>query len=177
MLKHPLRRLSLCLALAVAPVAWADCVDGITVDEARDHWNQALAHEEGGRAGAAVIAYRQAQGYICGGVNPVELEAARRAAPLAKQLAAALEQQDRLIAGMRESADNWGAFEWYEAGAHFAEADRVLFVALTKQPEDLALFDRARQHFGNRSLPSFSANNRTRLQAVAGYSLDRSLLE
>ncbi|SFR61890.1 hypothetical protein SAMN05216203_1837 [Marinobacter daqiaonensis] len=178
MFKQSLRPAAFCIALAITPWVSADCVGGITQAEARQHWNHAQALERSGRTTEAVVAYRQAQGYVCGGSNPVELEAAQMAAPLARDLGRSLEQKGRLL-----SVDDngkvavWGAFDWYETGGHFSDADRVLFAAARANPDDIGLFDRIRQHFIDRTLPSFLTNNRARLQAVGGYTLDRSIYD
>lgn len=145
--------------------AFADCVEDISVAEARAAFTRAQAAESKSDSRAAVLGYRRAQGYTCD-PNPVAADAARRAAPLALALAKAAEQAGRLAAG----SDT--AFAWYEAGGHYAQADRVLWQAVQARRDDVALYDLAQRHFNDRSQQWFQSNNKLRIGITGAYSVD-----
>lgn len=164
-----LRALVASLALAIgaahAPAAFADCAADATTASVRRSYALGQQHEKAGRTGEALAGYVAAQEYTCD-ANPVEADAARRAAALAKPLGAAAEQKGDLLA----------AYGYYESGAHYAAADRVMIAAVRAKVDDVALYDRARQHFSNHALPAFQANNATRLAVTGAYAPDPAVL-
>jgi len=162
------------LGLALAPQAQADC-DGATPAQVKQAFAEGQRHEQAGRSAQAVNAYVQAQAYVCGG-NPVIGDAVRRAAPLARTLAQAAERAGRLVGDDLGGAQP-GAYQWYEAGGHYADADRALIQALRAKRDDIALFERAQRHFSERSLPAFVANNQPRLAVTGSYRFERALLD
>ncbi|HSN70074.1 MAG TPA: hypothetical protein VLT59_01135 [Steroidobacteraceae bacterium] len=147
-------------ALSIAGAAQADCA-GETVASVTEAFANAQAFERSGDAPRALDAYARAQAYTCS-ENPVELDAARRAAELARPLAEAAER----------AGDLERAFAYWEAGGHFAAADRVLVKLVRSRPDDSALYDRALSHFANRALPAFASNMRVRLSVTGPYSVD-----
>lgn len=163
--------------LALTTNALAGCLDGLYPEEVRQAFQEGQAHEKAGRQEQAVLAYVRAQTWACGQENPVEHEAARRAAPLALKLGQAAESRRKWVApsGREEDHKSWGAYEWYERGGHFAAADRALMNAVKAQPEDFGLFDRAYNHFQNRSLEAFQSNEQVRLSVTGAYQLDPAL--
>lgn len=164
---HPLRAAaaSLALCLAWAPSAFADCGATATPASVRKSYATAQQHEKAGRLPDALAAYVAAQEYTCEG-NPVEGDAARRAAALAKPLGTAAEQKGDLLT----------AYRYYESGAHYASADRVIIAAVRANVDDIALYDRARQHFSDHALPAFQANNAPRLAITGPYAPEPALL-
>lgn len=182
MLSRTLGAVGLAAGLLFSVVSRADCVDGITVAEAQEAYASGQTHERDGRAAQAVVAYLRAQGYVCGKDNPVARDAAGRAAPLARKLAQEQERQGNVYGArsLREYAAGGqgapGAFQWYEAGGHFADADRVLIGLLRAKADDLAIYDTARTHFEHRALPSFQSNERVRLAVTGAYAPDAKVL-
>ncbi len=148
----------------VASTALADCVEDLTVADARAAFTRAQAAESGGDRRAAVRGYRAAQGYTCD-PNPVAADAAKRAAPLALELGKAAEQAGRL------TGDD-SAYGWYEAGGHFAQADRVLWQAVQAKRDDTSLYDLAQKHFSDRSEQWFQSNNKLRIGITGAYGVD-----
>lgn len=164
-LRAAVASLALALGAAHAPAALADCAADATPASVRAAYASGLKHEQAGRAREALSAFVAAQEYTCD-PNPVEGDAARRAAALAKPLGAAAEQKGDLLA----------AYEYYENGAHYASADRVLIAAVRAKVDDVSLYDRARQHFSNHALPAFQANNAVRLAVTGAYRPEAALL-
>jgi hypothetical protein len=101
-----------------------------------------------------------AQEYTCE-ANPVEVDAAKRAAALALPLATAAENQ----------GDFEKAFRYYEDGGHYAKADTALIAHLRTVPDSPSAFEKARSHFENRALPAFAANNAVRLKITGAYQI------
>ena len=174
------RRTSLAIALvgvAVASgLAHAAC-DVVSLYEAEGAYEEAVALERSGSVVAALAAYARAsapspsseeEGRDEGAcpVSPLEIEAAWRAAALAGPLGRAAEQAARLEQ----------AFGFYEAGGHFAAADRVLVALVRSRSEDFAFYDAAVRHFSRRALPAFAHNMRARLEVTGRYAPDPALL-
>lgn len=137
--------------------AFADCA-GASVSEVKRAYGQAQSLDKQGQHEAALAAYVQAQEYTCE-KNPVELDAAKRAAQIALPLAAAAEQR-------REFER---AFRLYDDGGHFAKADIALMAHLRAAPDNPRAFESARSHFDNRALPSFQSNNAVRLSVTGAH--------
>lgn len=157
--------LTLAVAATFAMPAFADCGASNTPAQARASYRQGQQLEQAGRTRDALAAYVAAQEYTCE-ANPVEADAARRAAALAPPLATAAEQRGDLAL----------AYELYESGALYAEADRVLLAHVRARADDVGLWDRAREHFANRALPAFQANERVRLAVAGAYAADPAAL-
>lgn len=153
------------LALALGALlcngrALADCDGG--VDDKQRIYERALALERQGDKEEALFAFRAAQGYACGPQNPYEADAAKRAAPLGMELGAAAEKK----------GDLRRAFQLYDAGGHYAVADRV-FMELTRAERDEPMaYQRALEHFRNRAAPSFRSNNAAALSVTGPYTPD-----
>jgi hypothetical protein len=146
--------------LCARPVL-ADCAADATVAEVRAAYDRGQQREKSGDARGALSAYVEAQQYTCD-TNPVDAEAARRAARLAMPLA----NDARLRGDLAE------AFELYEMGGHFAIADGALIAWITAQPDDPALHARARQHFSYRTQAAFAQNEALRILAAGAYKPD-----
>lgn len=151
------------LALSFVDVGFA--CDGATVAEVREAFSRGNTHEQKKQWEAAVEAYLDAQADVCGQPNPVAADAARRAAPIAERLAERAKAAGRTVGGPER-----GAYEWYEAGGHYARSDAVLLQAVRANPDDRVLYERARTHFSGRGVPSFLTNNRHRIAATRPYT-------
>jgi hypothetical protein len=147
------------IGTAISGSAFADC-GGASVAEAKRAYAQAQTLESQGNKHAALGAYVQAQEYTCE-KNPIEVDAAKRAAALALPLAAAAEQ----------GGDFERAFRYYEDGAHYTKADSALMMHLRAQPDSPRAFENARSHFENRALPAFAENNAVRLKVTGAYQV------
>ncbi|MGH8178904.1 MAG: hypothetical protein ACREV5_21810, partial [Steroidobacter sp.] len=143
---------------AAATNSFADCAADATLDETRAAYNKGLQLESAGKTGDAFYAFVAAQEYTCE-TNPVELDAARRAAALALQLGGLAEKK-----GAFEKA-----FDIYDAGGHYASADRALIALVRAKPDMPQVYEKARQAFSYRTLPAFQSNNKTRLGVAGAY--------
>jgi hypothetical protein len=156
---------ALMLAAGYSLPAAADCGASSTPAKARASFARGQAAEKAGRPRDAVAAYVAAQEATCE-ANPVETAAARRAAELSKPLAAAAER----------SGDLATAYELYESGGWFADADRTLIAQVRSKTDDVGLWERARGHFANRTLQAFAANEKPRLAVTGAYTPDPTFL-
>jgi hypothetical protein len=159
------------VVVALGSLAWtastlADCPLEGTPQDRRKTFDRAQQFENAGNVERAFYAYVAAQEPICD-PNPVEVEAAKRAAPLALKLGAVAEKSGKLQE----------AFDIYEAGGHYAAADRVLIASARANPDDPGSYTRARQVLGDRSLPAFRSNNSVRLAATGAYQPDLKYLQ
>ncbi len=152
-------------ALTLAGNALADCTSDSSPAEVRKAYANAQDFERAGKKREALFNYFHAQATLCED-NPVERDAARRAAALAHELGPKAEAQRNLQE----------AFDLYEAGGLYAAADRALIALLRTQPDDISLFERARQTFRYRELESFAANNAVRIAVAGPYRFDAKLL-
>jgi hypothetical protein len=139
----------------------ADCAADATVADVRAAYARGQQREKAGDARGALGAYVSAQQYTCE-LNPVDADAARRAAALARPLGDAAKAR----------GDHAGAFELYEMGGHFAAADGALIAWAGTQPDDVSLYAKVRQHFSYRTLPAFAANEELRLLVTGAYQAD-----
>jgi hypothetical protein len=166
-----MRRLLAALATVAALTggneALADCVSESTSAQVKRAFAQGEAHEKAGRDREAVYQYFAAQAYTCDAPNTRSAEAAKRAAPLALRAGRASEAKGDLAE----------AYRLYEAGGHYAAADEALVAQVRAKPDDLALWDRAREHFSYRDIPAHAVNNKERIAAAGPYTLERALLE
>jgi hypothetical protein len=142
----------------------ADCA-GASVKEVKQAYSEAQTLESQGKKEAALAAYVHAQEYTCE-KNPVEADAAKRAAALSLPLAAAAEQR----------GDFDQAFRMYEFGGHFAKADAALIAHVRAVLDEPRAFESARSHFENRALESFQSNNAVRLQITGAYRVNAKLV-
>jgi hypothetical protein len=149
----------LAAGIAFAPLSKADCV-GASTSTVKTNFAKAQELERAGNSEAALHAYVAAQEYTCDGPNPVELQAAQRAAALALPLAQAAEA----------AKDYERAYQLYDKGGHYAAADRSMLALVRSRPDEPELYTRARDFFSYRSLPAFQANNKVPLRATGAYS-------
>jgi hypothetical protein len=144
-------------SIAAIGSARADCA-GSNITEVRAAYARAQAFERNGDNKSALAAYVAAQDYICA-ANPVEADAARRAAALSLPLAAAAEKTN----------DFGAAFDFYEAGGHYSRADAALIAHARAHQDDPAVFDKVYHVLAERSSPAFRENNNARLNTTGAY--------
>jgi hypothetical protein len=154
------------LALVAIDSARASCAADATLPEVKQRYADGQAKERAGRNADALRSYLGAQAYICD-PNPVEADAAKRAAVISKPLAESAEK----------AGDLNSAYIYFEQGGHYASADRVIVAMLRTTPDDAGAFDRAREHFSHRPEGYFAVNNKVRIAAAGGYQLDRKLFD
>jgi|GEM_PF-1339623 len=147
-------------ALLFTGRAFADCAGHGVADKKR-LYEKAQTLEREGRKDQALRSYRAAQGYACEPVNPYEADAAKRAAPLGKELGEAAEKKGNLRL----------AFEMYEAGGHFAIADRVFRELIEARQDDPNVYQEALEHYRNRE-GAFFSNNAAALKVTGTYQVD-----
>lgn len=146
------------LGTLAAADATAACTATATVADVRAAYARGEQQEKAGDVLGALGAYVAAQDYTCE-INPVDAEAARRAARLAKPLADAAKAR----------GDHAAAFELYEMGGHFAAADAALVAWAGSEPDDPALYVKALRHFNDRNSRAFAANEELRLLVTGPY--------
>jgi len=162
------RNLSIAALLAgtfIASQAFADCAGG-SLAEIKKSYETAQSYERAGKNEAALFAYRASEGDTCEGANPYEADAARHAATLGLPIGTAYEKQ----------GDFQRAFNAYEAGGHFAAADRALMAETRTRQDEPSAFQRAREHFDTRALPAFQSNNKAALKITGAYQPDSKLV-
>ena len=147
--------------LAASANALADCAADATVADVRASYNKGQQLERDGKLPGAFLAYVAAQEYTCD-PNPVEAEAARRAAALAVTLGADQEKK-----GHFEKA-----FDIYDNGGRYTEADRALMALVRANPDSPYVFGKARSALEDRALPAFHSNNKVRLATTGAYHRD-----
>jgi hypothetical protein len=145
----------------LAGAAFADCAGDGIADKKRIYQN-AQNFEREGKKEQALFAYQHAQGYACEPNNPSEMDAAKRAAPLGMELGQAAEKQ----------GDFDRAFQLYEAGGHFALADRVLFESIRADQDNPGAYQRALEHYRNREGGALFSNNAAALKVTGPYKVD-----
>jgi hypothetical protein len=148
-----------CLALAGRAVA--DC-PGPFVNDAKRSYEGGQSYEKQGKIEQALFSYHAAEGSVCEGANPYEADAAKRAAPLGLSLGAAAEK----------AGDLAKAKELYEAGGHYALADRVFMQTVRANADSPGMFQTARSHFETRGAEFFYVNNAAALKATGAYKPD-----
>lgn len=146
--------------------AIADCA-GNTVHDAKRSYERGLTLEKQGNGKDAVLAFAAAQGYVCENHNPYEADAARRAAPLALSIGNAAEKKGDLKL----------AFDMYEAGGHFALADRVFMQMIRARQDEPSAWLEARSHFDGRTLEAFKVNRAAALKVTGPYQVDPKFIE
>lgn len=150
--------------VATSPVL-ADC-PGPFLKDVKSAYQQAQAAEKQGNQSAALRLYAQSEGGVCEGANPYEADAARRASSLGLTLGGAAEKK----------GDWQQAFELYEAGGHFALADRAFMSVTRAKADDPHAYEAARRHFNGRSIESFASNNAAALKVTGAYRPDAKLI-
>jgi hypothetical protein len=146
-------------ALLLTSQAYADCAGG-TVQDAKRAYESGKLNDGQGKKEQALFNYQAAQGYVCEGKNPYEADAAKRAAPLGLELGAAAEKH----------GDFDKAHLLYDAGGHFAAADRV-FMQLTRANQDSHhAYQRALEFYRNRA--SVVENNAAAVKVTGAYTTD-----
>lgn len=160
-MKHMATLVLAAAGLITTGQALADCAAEATVAEVRAAYARGQQREQAGDARGALGAYVSAQQYTCD-PNPVEADAARRAAALARPLGDAAKAR----------GEHEAAFELYQKGGHFAAADSELLAWSAAAPDDPALYARVREHFSYRAEPAFAANEKLRLQVTGAYQPD-----
>lgn len=162
---------SSCILILFAPLSFADCVADLSVADAKQAYQEGTNLEVQGQLWEAINKYDAAQGYVCeDGGNPVTRQALSKAIALGSKQGRLEEQKGNLFKDGKAA----GAFQWYEKGAQFAAADRVLIAALKKSPANIQLSAFAQEHFKTRAQDYFAANNKTALEMTGGYTLDAS---
>ena len=158
----------LALAIGSAPVL-ADCVADLSVSEAQRAYQQGQTLEASGNLWDAINEYDRAQGYVCEtGGNPVAQQALAKAMALGTRQGKSEEQKGNLFNDGKPA----GAFQWYEKGARFADADHVLIAALKKSPDNMPVAAFAQEHFKLRGQDYFANNNRAAIALGGGYRLN-----
>jgi hypothetical protein len=151
-------------SLLFAGQAYADC--GESNADAQKLLQTGKTLESQGKKEEALFKYQAATGYFCEQVNPYAPEAAKRAAPLGMELGTASEKR----------ADFEKAMQLFEAGGHYAAADRMLMQLVRANPDNVNSWLRASMHFRNREEASFRSNNEAVLKVIGGYAVDAKAL-
>jgi hypothetical protein len=163
---HKITRAALLIGtLLAAGTAFADCPGPFVRDMKRAYEN-AKAADSQGKKEDALFFYHGAEGSVCEKTNPYEADAAKRAAPLGLELGTAAEKRGDLDK----------ARQLYEAGGHFAAADRVFMMAIRQKADEPASYQSALEHFNNRRQQWFAENNSAALKVTGPYPPDAKLI-
>jgi hypothetical protein len=155
----------------IAHTSLADCVADISAAEARKAYQEATRLEAAGNLWDALLKYDIAQGYVCDdGGNPIASQSLDKAITLGRQQGAQEEKKGNFYKDRKPV----GAFQWYEKGAQFSAADRVLVAALKKDPTNRQMSAFAHEHFNERSQVYFATNNKSAIAASGDYQLDKN---
>jgi len=153
-------------ALLLAGPAFADCPGPFLRDVKRSFENGKTAEARGDKE-AALFSYHASLGDVCEGANPYEMDAIKRASPLATELGSAAEKR----------GDFSKAAQLYDAGGQFAAADRAYIQAVRARPDDTFAYQGALEYYRNRAPDSaFAANNASVLKVVGAYKQDPKYL-
>ena len=151
--------------LLLAGTAFADCPGPFARDMKRAYEN-AKAADSQGKKEDALFFYHGAEGSVCENVNPYEADAAKRAAPLGLELGTVAEKR----------GDFDRARQLYEAGGHFAAADRVFMMEIRLKADEPGSYQSALEHFNNRRERWFIENNSAALKVTGAYAPDAKLI-
>ena len=151
--------------LLLTGTAFADCPGPFVRDMKRAYEN-AKAADSQGKKEDALFFYHGAEGSVCENSNPYEADAAKRAAPLGLELGSAAEKR----------GDFDKARQFYEAGGHFAAADRVFMMGIRPKADEPGSYQSALEHFNNRRENWFIDNNSAALRAAGPYAPDAKLI-
>lgn len=147
--------------------AKADCViddDMPTTEQLKKSFKEGEAYEKAGKIEEAYKAYNIAQTQICF-ENPVRDEAMKRIAPIALKLGTKAEKD-----GEAEKA-----YGIYEAGRHYAAADRMMLKIARANPEDKGIVERGLNHFRMRAYRELEKGKRQDSNPAGGYKLDMGM--
>jgi hypothetical protein len=174
-MKHwAIKLLVILLLLLVNRLSRADCAVGQSIQQAQASYAQGEQFELSGQPWLAVNAFHKAQDYVCGRPgNTVAPQAIKKAAHIAKQQAELAIAQGNLF---NDSVTAPGAFQWFEQGLLFSEADKTLVAALKKSVHNLDVVDFALRHFNERSENYFVANHVTVINTLGAYKPDADLV-
>jgi hypothetical protein len=165
-MNHKITAVTLLLGtLLFAGTAFADCPGPFVRDMKRAYENAKAAESQGKREDALFF-YHGAQGSVCENSNPYEADAAKRAAPLGLELGTTAEKR----------GDLEKARQLYEAGGHFAAADRVFMRLIRARADEPGSYQSALEHFGNRREQWFAENNAAALKVTGPYTPDAKLI-
>jgi hypothetical protein len=163
------------LAVGVAADALADNGECGSLQYVRSTYAEAQAQERAGKLKDALSSYVETQASLCDGDNPLALTAARKAAQIAKPLAAAEEMQSHFAEAAR----------LYDMGGYYAESDRVHMANVRAHPDDPRaamaalewLYGHGASAFGvSDGSQAFQANNKVRLSVTGPYVQDAKWL-
>ncbi|MBT1062374.1 hypothetical protein KJY73_02260 [Bowmanella sp. Y26] len=147
----------------------ADCVGGSFKDR-KNAFQNAESFRQLNQPWLAIQSYKEAQGYICDKDSEnIFQQAIRYAAQIGRMHGDIAKQQGNLLGGQGHPP---GAFEWYELGGHFKDADNALIAAVKASPDQLSIVDTALQHFSKRALPSFVTNNQAQIKVTGAYQVN-----
>lgn len=152
-------------ALLSAGTALADCPGPFLRDVKRAYENAKAADSKGNKEDA-LFYYHGAQGSVCEGANPYEVDAAKRAAPLALELGAAAQKR----------GDFEKAQQLFEAGGQYAAADRAFIQTLRAKPFEPGSYSAGKGHFNTRTAGWFLENNAVLIKAAGPYTPDAKLI-
>jgi len=152
-------------ALFSVSTAFADCPGPFLRDVKRAYENGKAADSKGKKEDALFF-YHGAQGSVCEGANPYEVDAAKRAAPLALELGSAAEKR----------GDFDKARELFEAGGQYAAADRAFMQTLRAKPYEPGSYSSGKGHFNTRKEGWFVENNAVLIKAAGPYAPDPKLI-
>jgi len=152
-------------SLLLTGIAFAACPGPFVRDMKRAYEN-AKAAESQGKKEDALFFYHGAEGSVCENANPYEADAAKRAAPLGLELGSAAEKR----------GDFSKAEQLYEAGGHFAAADRVFMQGIRTRADEPGAYSSALEHFRNRREQWFAVNNAAAIEVTGPYSPDTKLV-
>ena len=152
-------------ALLSAGTAFADC-PGPFVRDMKRSYDNAKAAEGQGKREDALFFYHGAQGSVCENNNPYEADAAKRAAPLGLELGAAAEKR----------GDFDKARQLYEAGGHFAAADRAFMQTIRPDALEPRAYANGKAYFRNRTETWIADSNAAALKVTGAYRPDPKLI-
>jgi hypothetical protein len=165
MKQHITALLALTTLCFLGQAAHADCA-GPNLQDKKRAYERAQALDKEGKHEEALHAYKAAQGYACEPHNPYEAEAAKRAAPIGLQLGSAAEERGEFKK----------AYELYEAGGHYAAADRALVAYARQNPDSPSVFSEVLTVLEHHALPAHLANNSAAVAVTGPYKPDPALV-
>jgi hypothetical protein len=160
-MKRHIPALLILSSLCAMQNAHADCA-GPNLNDKKRSYERAQAYEREGKQELALRAYAAAQGYACEPHNPYEADAAKRAAPLGLRLGGEAEKSGQFRR----------AYELFEAGGHFAAADRALVALARANPDAPGVFTEVLDVLEDRSLPALQSNHKAALAVTGPYAPD-----
>ena len=147
--------------LLLAGRVYADC-PGPFLHEIKRAYENAKTADSKGRKEDALYFYHAAESDVCEGPSPYGPEAAKRAAALGLELGTAAEN----------ASDFEKAQRLYDAGGHFAAADRAFMQTVRAEPDKPGSYTGALGHFDTRSQDWFAASNAVAMKVTGAYKQD-----